>query len=230
MTQPTILITGANRGLGLKFTELYASKRFNIFATCRSPQNANQLLKIADQNDSITILPLDVGINEEIEELANKIKGVPIDILINNAGIWRSSSLGSVNKQAWLESFAINSIAPYEVTQALLPNIKMGTLKKVVSITSKMGSIDDNTSGGSYIYRSSKSALNMVMRSLENDLRSYDIATLTLHPGWVQTDMGGMNALINDEQSVSGMIEVIDALNINNSGRFIDYAGKHINW
>ena len=106
----------------------------------------------------------------------------------------------------------------------------MGVLKKVVSITSKMGSIDDNTSGGSYIYRSSKSALNMVMRSLENDLRSHDIATLTLHPGWVQTDMGGMNALINDEQSVSGMIEVIDALNIKNSGRFIDYAGKHINW
>jgi len=230
MTQPTILITGANRGLGLKFTELYAKKKFNVFATCRAPQNANSLLKLAEQNELITVHPLDVGINEEIEDLAYKIKDVPIDILINNAGIWRSSSLGSANKQAWLESFAINSIAPYEVIQALLPNIKMGVLKKVVSITSKMGSIDDNTSGGSYIYRSSKSALNMVMRSLENDLRAYDIATLTLHPGWVQTDMGGMNALINDEQSVSGMIEVIDALNIKNSGRFIDYAGKHINW
>ena len=230
MTQPTVLITGANRGLGLKFTELYAKKKFNVFATCRAPQNANSLLKLAEQNELITIHPLDVGINEEIEDLAYKIKDVPIDILINNAGIWRSSSLGSANKQAWLESFAINSIAPYEVIQALLPNIKMGVLKKVVSITSKMGSIDDNTSGGSYIYRSSKSALNMIMRSLENDLRAYDIATLTLHPGWVQTDMGGMNALINDEQSVSGMIEVIDALNIKNSGRFIDYAGKHINW
>ena len=230
MTQPTILITGANRGLGLKFTDLYAKKKFNVFATCRAPQNANSLLKLAEQNELITIHPLDVGINEEIEDLAHKIKGVPIDILINNAGIWRSSSLGSANKQAWLESFAINSIAPYEVIQALLPNIKMGVLKKVVSITSKMGSIDDNTSGGSYIYRSSKSALNMIMRSLENDLRAYDITTLTLHPGWVQTDMGGMNALINDEQSVSGMMEVIDALNIKSSGRFIDYAGKHINW
>ena len=230
MTQPTILITGANRGLGLKFTELYAQRKFNVLATCRAPQNADRLLKLAEQHDLITIHPLDVGINEEIEDLAHKIKGVPIDILINNAGIWRSSSLGSANKQAWLESFAINSIAPYEVIQALLPNIKMGVLKKVVSITSKMGSIDDNTSGGSYIYRSSKSALNMIMRSLENDLRAYDITTLTLHPGWVQTDMGGMNALINDEQSVSGMMEVIDALNIKNSGRFIDYAGKHINW
>ena len=230
MTQPTILITGANRGLGLKFTDLYAKKKFNVLATCRAPQNAERLLELAEQSDLISIYPLDVGIDEEIEDLALKIKGVPIDILINNAGIWRSSSLGSANKQAWLESFAINSIAPYEVIQALLPNIKMGVLKKVVSITSKMGSIDDNTSGGSYIYRSSKSALNMVMRSLENDLRSYDISTLTLHPGWVQTDMGGMNALINDEQSVSGMIEVIDALIIKNSGRFIDFAGKHINW
>ena len=230
MTQPTILITGANRGLGLKFTDFYAQKKFNVLATCRAPQNAERLLELAEQSDLISIYPLDVGIDEEIEDLALKIKGVPIDILINNAGIWRSSSLGSANKQAWLESFAINSIAPYEVIQASLPNIKIGVLKKVVSITSKMGSIDDNTSGGSYIYRSSKSALNMVMRSLENDLRSYDISTLTLHPGWVQTDMGGMNALINDEQSVSGMIEVIDALNIKNSGRFIDYAGKHINW
>ena len=230
MTQPTVLITGANRGLGLKFTELYAKKKFNVFATCRTPNNADGLLELADKNNQISVLPLDVGIYEEVENLAETIKASPIDILINNAGIWRSSTLGSINRQAWLESFTINSIAPYEVTQALLPNIKKGSLKKVVSITSKMGSIDDNTSGSSYIYRSSKSALNMVMRSLQHDLSSYGIATLTLHPGWVQTDMGGMNALINDEQSVSGMINVIDKLNIENTGRFIDYDGKPISW
>lgn len=230
MTQPTVLITGANRGLGLKFTELYAQKKFNVLATCRTPHNADGLLELADKNNQISVLPLDVGIYEEVENLAETIKASPIDILINNAGIWRSSTLGSINRQAWLESFTINSIAPYEVTQALLPNIKKGSLKKVVSITSKMGSIDDNTSGSSYIYRSSKSALNMVMRSLQHDLSSYGIATLTLHPGWVQTDMGGMNALINDEQSVSGMINVIDKLNIENTGRFIDYDGKPISW
>jgi len=230
MTQPTVLITGANRGLGLKFTELYAQKKFNVLATCRTPHNADGLLELADKNNQISVLPLDVGISEEVENLAETIKASPIDILINNAGIWRSSTLGSINRQAWLESFTINSIAPYEVTQALLPNIKKGSLKKVVSITSKMGSIDDNTSGSSYIYRSSKSALNMVMRSLQHDLSSYGIATLTLHPGWVQTDMGGMNALINDEQSVSGMINVIDKLNIENTGRFIDYDGKPISW
>ncbi len=230
MTQPTVLITGANRGLGLKFAELYAQKKFNVLATCRTPHNADGLLELADKNNQISVLPLDVGIYEEVENLAETIKASPIDILINNAGIWRSSTLGSINRQAWLESFTINSIAPYEVTQALLPNIKKGSLKKVVSITSKMGSIDDNTSGSSYIYRSSKSALNMVMRSLQHDLSSYGIATLTLHPGWVQTDMGGMNALINDEQSVSGMINVIDKLNIENTGRFIDYDGKPISW
>ena len=230
MTQPTVLITGANRGLGLKFTELYAQKKFNVLATCRTPHNADGLLELADKNNQISVLPLDVGIYEEVENLAETIKASPIDILINNAGIWRSSTLGSINREAWLESFTINSIAPYEVTQALLPNIKKGSLKKVVSITSKMGSIDDNTSGSSYIYRSSKSALNMVMRSLQHDLSSYGIATLTLHPGWVQTDMGGMNALINDEQSVSGMINVIDKLNIENTGRFIDYDGKPISW
>lgn len=230
MTQPTVLITGANRGLGLKFTELYAQKKFNVLATCRTPHNADGLLELAKKNNQISVLPLDVGIYEEVENLAETIKASPIDILINNAGIWRSSTLGSINRQAWLESFTINSIAPYEVTQALLPNIKKGSLKKVVSITSKMGSIDDNTSGSSYIYRSSKSALNMVMRSLQHDLSSYGIATLTLHPGWVQTDMGGMNALITDEQSVSGMINVIDKLNIENTGRFIDYDGKPISW
>ncbi len=230
MNKPTVLITGSNRGLGLKFAELYSLKNYNVIATCRDPDNASNLIKLTDQSDSITIQSLDVGKSEQIKNLASTLDSTPIDILINNAGIWRSSSLGSADKQAWLESFAINSIAPYELTHALLPSLNKGNQKKVVSITSKMGSIDDNTSGSSYIYRSSKSALNMVMRSLEHDLQSHDIATLTLHPGWVQTDMGGMNALIDDMQSVSGMIEVIDSLNIKNTGRFIDYSGKKINW
>ena len=230
MTQPTVLITGANRGLGLKFTELYAQKKFNVLATCRAPHNANDLLKLAKNNNSIEIHALDVGINEEVDILAAKIQHMPIDILINNAGIWRTSALSSANRQAWIESFTINCIAPYEVTQALLPNILKGSLKKVISITSKMGSIDDNSSGGSYIYRSSKSALNMVMRSLQHDLYAQGIATLTLHPGWVRTDMGGMNALISDDESVTGMIDVIDKLSLENTGLYLDYAGRHINW
>ena len=185
---------------------------------------------MAKQYSNIQILALDVAQSEDIQKLANTLKKQPIDILINNAGIWRSSSLSSVNKEAWLESFTTNAIAPYEMAQAFLPNILDGGLKKVVSITSKMGSIEDNTSGGSYIYRSSKSALNMVMRSLQHDLQSQGIATLTLHPGWVQTDMGGMNALINVDQSVVGMMKIIDNLTLENSGQFLDYAGKPIGW
>ena len=230
MNPSTILITGANRGLGLKFAELYAQKHFQVIATCRDIDSADQLTSMAKRYSNIQILTLDVAQSESIQMLADKLKGLPIDILINNAGIWRSSSLGSVNKEAWLESFTTNTIAPYEIACTFLPHIMDGVLKKVVSVTSKMGSIDDNTSGGSYIYLSSKSALNMVMRSLQHDLRSHGIATLTLHPGWVKTDMGGMNALINVDQSVVGMMEVIDKLTLENSGRFIDYAEKPINW
>ncbi|MDC1113768.1 SDR family oxidoreductase [Methylophilaceae bacterium] len=230
MNQPSVLITGSNRGIGLKLVEQYAKKNFYVLATCRDISHADQLDSMAKQYSNIQILALDVAQSEDIQRLANTLKKQPIDILINNAGIWRSSSLNSVNKEAWLESFTTNAIAPYEIAQAFLPNILDGNLKKVVSITSKMGSIEDNTSGGSYIYRSSKSALNMVMRSLQHDLQSQGIATLTLHPGWVQTDMGGMNALINVDQSVVGMMEIIDNLTLENSGQFLDYAGKPIGW
>ena len=230
MNQPSVLITGSNRGIGLKLVELYAKKNFYVLATCRDISHADQLDSMAKQYSNIQILALDVAQSEDIQRLANTLKKAPIDILINNAGIWRSSSLSSVNKEAWIESFNTNAIAPYEMAQAFLPNILDGGLKKVVSITSKMGSIEDNTSGGSYIYRSSKSALNMVMRSLQHDLQSQGIATLTLHPGWVQTDMGGMNALINVDQSVVGMMKIIDNLTLENSGQFLDYAGKPIGW
>ena len=230
MSQPSVLITGSNRGIGLKLVEQYAKKNFYVLATCRDISRADQLDSMAKQYSNIQILALDVAQSEDIQRLANTLKKAPIDILINNAGIWRSSSLSSVNKEAWLESFNTNAIAPYEMAQAFLPNILDGSLKKVVSITSKMGSIEDNTSGGSYIYRSSKSALNMVMRSLQHDLQSQGIATLTLHPGWVKTDMGGMNALINVDQSVVGMMKIIDNLTLENSGQFLDYAGKTIAW
>ena len=152
------------------------------------------------------------------------------DVLINNAGIYRSSTVGNINYDEWLESFKINTIAPYQIVEAFLNQIINSDLKKVVSITSKMGSIDDNTSGGSYIYRSSKTALNSMMQSLSHDIKHHGIATLTLHPGWVRTDMGGMGGWIDAHESVQGMIKQIEKLTINNSGKYIDYAGKSINW
>jgi NAD(P)-dependent dehydrogenase (short-subunit alcohol dehydrogenase family) len=230
MSQFTVLITGANRGIGLKFAEEYSKLGWHVIATCRNPSHANKLNQLAKDSGSIEIYPLEVSNSDQIHELADALKNKPIDVLINNAGIHRSCTLGSIDKQAWLESFTINSIAPYEVTIHLLDNILQGSLKKVISITSKMGSIDDNTSGGSYIYRSSKTALNSIMRSLEHDLGHHGIATLTLHPGWVKTDMGGMGAWINVDESVAGMIKQIEKLNLSNAGRYVDYAGKKINW
>lgn len=230
MSQSTVLITGSNRGIGLKFAEEYSKLGWHVIATCRNPSHANKLNQLAKDFGSIEIYPLEVSNSDQIHELADALKNKPIDVLINNAGIHRSCTLGSIDKQAWLESFTINSIAPYEVTIHLLDNILQGSLKKVISITSKMGSIDDNTSGGSYIYRSSKTALNSIMRSLEHDLGHHGIATLTLHPGWVKTDMGGMGAWINVDESVAGMIKQIEKLNLSNAGRYVDYAGKKINW
>ena len=230
MSQSTVLITGANRGIGLKFAEEYLKLGWYVIATCRDPSNASKLNQLVKNSESLEIYPLEVSNTDQIHELVSKLKNKPIDVLINNAGIHRSCTLGSIDKQAWLESFAINSIAPYELTIHLLDNILQGSLKKVISITSKMGSIDDNTSGGSYIYRSSKTALNSIMRSLEHDLGHHGIATLTLHPGWVKTDMGGMGAWINVDESVAGMIKQIEKLNLSNAGRYVDYAVKKINW
>tara|TARA_B110000037_G_scaffold40964_2_gene50669 strand:+ start:932 stop:1621 length:690 start_codon:yes stop_codon:yes gene_type:complete len=226
----TVLITGTNRGLGLEFVEQYSQLGWKVLACCRDLNNANELFNLQKKFPSIEILELDVGNLNDINVLSNKLKDRTIDVLINNAGIYRSGTLGSVDPKAWIESFKINTIAPYILIEALISQIMKSDLKKIISITSKMGSIDDNTSGGSYIYRTSKTALNSMMRSLTHDLASKGISTLTLHPGWVRTDMGGSNAWINSSESVIGMIRQIKKLSQENSGRYLDYAGKTIKW
>ena len=226
----TVLITGSNRGLGLEFVKHYSENNYNVIACCRNTDDANDLYSLSKKNDSIQIYALNVGNTDQINVLSKSLQNQPIDILINNAGIYRSSTLGNINKDDWVDSFLINTIAPFEIIQNFLPHLLNGESKKVISITSKMGSIDDNTSGGSYIYRTSKTALNSMMRSLSHDLLGQGISTLTLHPGWVRTDMGGAGAWIDVNESVKGMIKQIEKLSTNNSGRYIDYAGKPINW
>jgi len=227
----TVFITGANRGLGLEFVKEFSEKKdYEVIATCRDPNSSSDLTNLAKSNLKIQLHQLDVSNTKNIQDLSNHLKNKPIDILINNAGIYRSGSFNSVNKDSWVESFITNTIGPYEVIEYFLPNVLQGREKKVVSITSKMGSIDDNTSGGSYIYRSSKTALNSMMRSLTHDLKTNDIATMTLHPGWVRTDMGGPGGWIDVKESVSGMINQISNLSLQNTGRYIDYAGKPIKW
>ena len=226
----TVLVTGSNRGLGYEFVKQYSESGCNVLACCRNMDKARDLKILSENSTNIEVYQLDVGNFKDIIRLSKELQNKKIDILINNAGIYRSSNLGNLDRDEWIESFKINTIAPYQIIEAFLTQITNSDLKKVVSITSKMGSIDDNTSGGSYIYRSSKTALNSMMQSLRHDLKSQGIATLTLHPGWVRTDMGGMGGWIDAFESVQGMIKQINNLTINDSGKYLDYAGKSINW
>jgi short-subunit dehydrogenase len=226
----TVLITGANRGLGYEFVKQYSENGFEVLACCRNRNNAKELKELAETSNKIKVYELDVGNVKAIKSLSQQLQNEKIDVLINNAGIYRSSTVGNINYDEWIESFKVNTIAPYQIVENFLNQIINGDLKKVVSITSKMGSIDDNTSGGSYIYRSSKTALNSMMRSLTHDLKNQGIATLILHPGWVRTDMGGPGGWIDSFESVQGMIKQIDKLTLDNSGTYLDYAGKSINW
>lgn len=229
-TDQQVLITGANRGLGLEFVKQYAAQGWRVFACCRHPDQAEALQALAKQYVHIRILALNVADFDQVDALAAKLHQEKIDLLINNAGIYPAGDLKNTDMAAWLEAYRVNSMAPFKMATAFTPHIAASRLKKIATLSSKMGSIDDNTSGGSYSYRSSKVALNMVMKSLSIDLRPYGIAVVTLHPGWVLTEMGGPDALIDTQTSVAGMREVIENLCLANSGQFIAYDGQSIAW
>lgn len=226
----TLLITGTSRGIGLEFTKQYAEDGWQVIACCRDPERALALQSLAKLHANIRLVDLDVADFAKIDTVTAQLKDVPIDLLINNAGVYPESSLSDTDFHDWATAFKINSMAPFKMTQAFLPNLVKGKLKKVATLSSKMGSIDDNTSGGSYIYRTSKVAVNMVMKSLSMDLAPYKIAVATLHPGWVITDMGGPNGLIDAKTSVTGLRRVIENLSLENTGQFIAYDGKEIAW
>ncbi|NOU25185.1 MAG: SDR family oxidoreductase [Methylotenera sp.] len=225
-----VLITGANRGIGLEFTKQYAQDGWNVLACCRNMLAATALQALATSHANIQVYSLDVADFAQIDALALQLKDEKIDVLINNAGVYPESSLTDADTSDWLDAFRINTIAPLKIATAFTPHMANSQLKKLATLSSKMGSLDDNTSGGSYIYRSTKAAVNMVMKSLSIDLKPTGIAVVTLHPGWVLTDMGGSNALIDTQTSVAGLRKVIANLNISNSGKFIAYDGKEIAW
>lgn len=225
-----VLITGTNRGIGLEMAKQYATDGWQVVACCRDPKSATELQALASKHQNIKIMALDVADFSQIDALALQLKDHKIDVLINNAGVYPESSLSNVDFDDWATAFKINTMAPLKMVQAFMPLVATSQLKKIVTLSSKMGSLDDNTSGGSYIYRSSKCALNMVMKNLSIDLKQYGIAVITLHPGWVQTDMGGPNGLIDTQTSVTGLRKVIAQLSMANSGKFIAFDGKDIAW
>lgn len=228
---PSVLITGANRGLGLEFAKQYAADGWDVIATCRKPEAAGALNDIARSSGSVRVMPLDVGDPTSIKALANELAGASIDVLLNNAGIFGDrSGFGGVDYAKWGDTFRVNTMAPLMLSEHLIEQIGRGEKKVIANVTSKMGSVGDNTSGGCYVYRSSKAALNMVTRSMAHDLAGRGVTCVVLHPGWVATDMGGAGAPLKAEPSVRGMRQVIAGLTRDESGKFFNYDGAEIPW
>ena len=228
----SILITGTNRGIGLEFVKHYIKNNEKVIATCRNRNSAKDLLELENTTNNLSLVELDVSNPNSINNFTSKIAGLPIDTFISNAGVSgpKNIEFGNFDAKEWLDVFNINTIAPLIITQKILKNLRLGKDKKLVFISSKVGSIEDNTSGGMYIYRTSKTALNQVIKSLSIDLKEENFIVVALHPGWVQTDMGGPNALIDTKTSVRGMTEAIDNLTSKNSGKFYNYDGSAIPW
>jgi NAD(P)-dependent dehydrogenase (short-subunit alcohol dehydrogenase family) len=228
----TILITGASRGIGLEFVRQYVEEGATIIATCREPAKAKELNAVAQASGGkVRTMPLDVAKPDSIAALARDLKNTPIDIVINNAGISgpKEQTADKIDPEGWLETFRVNTVAPMLVAQALHANLKAGHDKKLVAITSMLGSTA-NHGGGMYAYRSSKAALNNAMRGLSRDWAKDGIKVGIFHPGWVRTDMGGKNAAVAPEDSVSGLRARIAALTPETNGLYLDYTGAEIPW
>ena len=225
----SVFITGANRGIGLEFVRQYSADGWRVYAVCRDPARAKELAAL---KGDIRVEALDVGDFGAIEKLAHKLSSESVDVLINNAGVYGAGpqNLKSLDPEVWIETLRINCMAPIYISRALVENVAKSAQKIMVAITSKMGSMDDNTSGGAYIYRSSKAALNAAVKSLAIDLAPRGITAAVIHPGWVQTDMGGGGAPTSVEKSVAGMRKVIGRFGLKDAGRFWSYDGKEIPW
>lgn len=220
---PTVLITGANRGIGREFAQQFEAADWRVIATCRDPSTADL---------SGEVHALDVTDGAAVKALAEELSGVPIDMLLNNAGISASrehSNVGRLDYDAWDEVLRVNALGPMRVAEAFVDHVAASERKMMIFITSMMGSIAQN-GGGAYIYRSSKTCLNMAVDCLSKDLQSRDITCALLHPGWVRTDMGGPAAALDTQTSVASMMNVFNRLSVADTGRFLNYDGSEIPW
>jgi NAD(P)-dependent dehydrogenase (short-subunit alcohol dehydrogenase family) len=230
-----ILITGANRGIGLEFVRQYASLGHTVYATTRDNNRSSELRQLKNEYDSdrIHILPLDVTDEASRSNLKNRLGDTPVHLFIQNAGIYgpRGLPIEAVDEKVWLQVLHVNTVSPLKLVALLRTNLNAAKKGAIIGmLSSKMGSNADNSSGGNYPYRTSKAALNCVSKSLAVDLASENIKVVALHPGWVKTDMGGPNALIDTRTSVQGLIKVLSDLTQDQSGLFINYDGRVIPW
>lgn len=220
------LVTGANRGIGLEFAEQLQAAGYKVIGTARKPREAADLRALGVQVEQ-----LDVADGDSVRALAERLKSQPIDLLINNAGIsgHAAPSFEATDFDQVAHTFEVNSLGPMRVTQALLPNLEAGSDKAIVGVTSIMGSLE-NSGGGYYGYRASKAALNMFKTSLSSELGPRGYTIVLIHPGWVQTRMGGDSAPVPTAESVAGMVAVILELEPKDNGGFVDYQGEPLPW
>lgn len=217
-----VVITGANRGIGLELSRHYNAEGWKITGVCR--ETSPELMKYA----ALVIEDVDVTSKDSLERLVAALSGQTIDLLINNAGVLHDDILGSLDIDSLRLQMEVNAFAPLLICEALLPNLKAGS--KIANITSRMGSIGDNDSGGRYGYRASKAAFNAFGRSLAIDLKERGIAVAQLHPGFVKTRMVDYAGIITTEESVAGLTARISALNLENSGSFWHCNGEELPW
>ncbi|GEN27823.1 short-chain dehydrogenase [Halovibrio variabilis] len=220
--QSIVMITGANRGIGLALAGHYVDAGWRVLGVCR--QSSEELDRLAEQ----VIDGIDVTQPDDVARLVEVLNGQTIDLLINNAGWLHDESLGGLDFDTIREQMEINAYAPLRVAEALLPNLKKGS--KIANITSRMGSIADNDSGGRYGYRASKAALNAFGKSLAMDLKPRGIAVAQLHPGYVQTRMVNFGGLISPQEAALGIAARIEALTLDNTGGFWHSNGEPLPW
>lgn len=238
MSYANILITGANRGIGLEFVKQYASLASTklLFATCRNESKASDLKQIAATHDKVKIIELDVksydNYEKVVDQVSKQVGSDGLNLLVNNAGIHIKADFHDARREDMLEVYEVNVIAPFLFTRALTPllqaSAKKGHKTFVANISSKVGSIADNTSGQMYAYRTSKAALNQVSKSISIHLKGDGIIVTSIHPGWVQTDMGGPNAPIDTKTSVENMIKTFENVTSDQAGLLLNYDGTVI--
>lgn len=229
----TVLVTGANRGLGLEFCRQYAEAGWKVLACCRHPEKARELRALQGRHPALSIHALDVADFAGVDRLSRELAMESVDVLLCNAGVYpdqESNRFGALDYRKWLDGFIVNTQSPVKLAEAFLPQVKRSERRLIVAVSSLLGSMTGNTSGGSILYRSTKAGLNAAMKSLALDLASQGIGVLILHPGWVKTDMGGENAPTQPFESIAGMRRVIDNFMPADSGRFVNFSGESVPW
>jgi NAD(P)-dependent dehydrogenase (short-subunit alcohol dehydrogenase family) len=238
---PTILITGANRGLGLEMARQYAADGWRVLGCARSPERAAELNALAAESSGrVSVHRLDVADHAQVEALAAELHGQPIDVLVNSSGTMGRESFadkgmaiqrfGETDYDDWAQVMRVNVFGPMKMAEAFVTQVAASEQKKLVTLTSMVGSMTQNTSGGLYAYRSSKAAANMVMKSMSLDLKRHGIIALPLHPGWARTEIGGPRAELDAATSVTGMRKVIAGLTPAQAGHFLQWDGRELPW